>query len=144
MYTSWSYAKGGITYYGLDLVDNFSNPAPNFTWQSLIWDGWSRYKVKQALRMKLSFLPLPAGCTITPMFSIDRGAYITADPTTGVSYTYSTTNGTNVVIEINNGRFHELQWGFNGTSTGSTPVTITGISMEISPFPEEVEIRNDG
>lgn len=147
MYTSWQYTDGaGTVHYGLDILDNFSTPSSTFSWQSLIWDGGSRYKVKQALRLKVSFLPLPAGCTITPTYSIDRGAFVVADPTAGTSYTNSTVGTTNVVIEINNARFHEVQWGFNGTSSsGATePVTITGVSMEINPLPDELEVREDG
>jgi hypothetical protein len=145
MYVSWSYTLGGQTYYGLDLLDNFSTPAPNWNWASLIWDGGSRYKVKQGLRMKVSFLPLPAGASITPYYSIDRGANVVADPSSGTSYTQSTANSTNVVVELNNARFHELQWGFTGTSGSATsPVTITGITMELNPLPDELDVRADG
>lgn len=145
MYVSWSYTLNGQTYYGLDLLDNFSTPAPNFNWSTLIWDGGSRYKVKQGLRMKVSFLPLPAGASITPFYSIDRGSNISADPDSGTSYTQSTANSTNVVIELNNARFHELQWGFSGKSgTATTPITITGVSMELNPLPDEIDIRADG
>lgn len=146
MYTSWQYTSGGTTYYGLDILDNFSTPSSNFSWQSLIWDGGSRYKVKQALRMKISFLPLPTGCTVTPTYSLNRGAFIVADPLTGTSYTNSTVGSTDAVIEINNARFHEIQWGFNGTSSsGATqPVTITGVSIEINPLPDEIDIKEDG
>lgn len=146
MYTSWQYTdSNSVVHYGLDILDNFSTPSTTFNWQSLIWDGGSRYKVKQALRMKISFTPLPTGCTVTPTYSLDRGAFVIADPITGASYTQSTVGSTSVVIEINNARFHEIQWGFNGTSSSSAtqPVTITGVSIEINPLPDEVDIKDD-
>ena len=146
MYTSWQYTdSNSIVHYGLDILDNFSTPSSTFEWLSLIWDGGSRYKLKQALRLKISFVSLPTGVTITPMYSIDRAAFITADPATNTSYKFSTVGETSVVIEINNARFHELQWGFTGTSSAAAtvPLIITGVSMEINPLPDEVDVRAD-
>ncbi len=145
LYTSWSYTSGSQTYYGLDILDNFSTPASTFSWESLIWDGGSRYKLKQALRLKISFLPLPTGCTITPMYSLDRDAFVTADPATGTPFTLTKVGKTAAVIELNNARFHEIQWGFQGTSdtTATIPVTITGVSIEINPLPDEIDLRSE-
>lgn len=147
MYISWQYVdSGGVTRYGIDIVDNFSTPATSFNWTSLIWDGGSRYKTKQALRLKISFLPLPTGCTITPFYSLDRGANVIADPGSGASFTNSTVGSTSTVIEIDNARFHELQWGFQGTNdnTATVPLTITGVSLQLSPLADETDVRPDG
>lgn len=137
-YTSWQYTDGnGITHYGLDLIDNFSTPASNFNWLSLIYDGGVVYKVKQAYRMKLKFLPLPANCTLRAKYSINRGAFVYS-PT-------ASTGDTNLLLEIDSGRFHELQWGFEGTCTNAaTEPVITGVTVEIGALPEEVEVRRDG
>lgn len=146
MYTSWQYVDGGgATRYGLDILDNFSTPAPYFEWNSLIYDGQARYKMKKALRYKVSLLPLPANTTLTLRYSIDRGQWISADPVTGAAFS-AKTGDTNVVVEINNARFHELQWGFTGTCTSSatSPPTITAVTMEIDPLADEVDIRKDG
>lgn len=145
MYVSWQYTDGNsVTHYGIDLVDNFSAPATSASFQSLIWDGGIRYKSKRAIRMKINYLALPSGASITGQYSIDRGAFITADPSTGTSYTDSTANSTSMVIELNNARFYEIQWGFTITQgTATTPVTVTGITMEVEPLEDETVLRKD-
>lgn len=143
MYMSWKYVDGGgITRYGIDITNNSSTPAPTFRWDSLIWDGGARYKQKQGMRLKINFLPLPTGATLTPYYSIDRGVNIVAD-TNGTSFAVGA-GATEVVIELDSARFHELQWGFSGTSGSTmTPPTITGIVMEIDPLASEVNVRAD-
>lgn len=137
MYISWKYVDtGGVTRYGLDIVDPTSNPATTFQWDSLIWDGGVRYKTKQAMRYKINFLAWPAGCTLTPTYTLDRG-------TKQLKTTYSPATGaTSVVVELTNARCREVQWGFTGTCTGATPPTFTGITMEIDPLSDEIDIRN--
>lgn len=144
MYTSWQYTDAGsVTRYGLDILNNSSTPATSFNWQSLIYDGGVRYKRKRAQRIKINFLPLPAGTTLTGYYIIDRGSQISTDPTSGQPFS-ATTGGTSIIMEINNARFYELQWGLTGTTTsGTSPVTITGITCEIDPREEELAMRND-
>lgn len=144
MYISWSYFDGAVTRYGMDIVDNFSTPATAFNWRSLIYDGGVRYKSKRAFRYKINFLPLPANTTLTAFYTMDRGSDISADPTTGTAYT-AAQGATDIVVEINMGRFHELQWGFTGTcaSNATSPPTITGITMEIDPQTDMADIRKD-
>lgn len=144
LYISWQYTDANsVTHYGVDVVDNTSAPAPNFSWQSLIWDGGARYKTKKGLRYKISFEALPAGVTLTANYIRDRGAVVNADPVSGAVYT-ATTGDTNIVVELNNMRFHELQWGFTGTCSGSAPPVITGVTMEIDPLTDESDVRRDG
>lgn len=146
MYIAWQYTdSGGTTRYGLDTVDNFSTPATSSRWESLIYDGGVRYKMKRALRLKISFLELPANTTLTAMYSLDRGAWVSAD-TNGTPYT-ATAGDTDIVVEANNARFHEIQWGFTTACTpaATAPPTITGITMEIDPLLDELnDIREDG
>lgn len=139
MYVSWQYTdSGGNTHYGLDLVDNFSTAATSFNWQSLIYDGGVRYKQKMLLKVKLSLLALPANCTLQVGYSLDRGAF-TYSPT-------ATTNQTSILLQVNSGRFHEMQVAFQGTCAAgvTTPVTITGVTYEIAPLTEETELYKDG
>lgn len=144
MFTSWEYTDANaVVHYGLDILDPTSTAAPNFNWTSLIWDGGVRYKQKNALRYKVSFLPLPANTTITAWYSLNRGAQISADPTTNTSYSAST-GATDIMVEIDKGRFFEAQWGFYGTTNGATtPLTITGVTMEIDPLESEVDLKED-
>jgi hypothetical protein len=143
MYISWSYTLSGVTYYGLDVVDNFSPPASVFNWTSLIYDGGVRYKMKKATRYKINFLSFPSNCTLTSMYSVDRGAWVTADPNGTASFN-AVTGAVSLTVEMNNLRFHELQWGFQGTCTSATtPPTITDITMEIDPLTDESDLRTE-
>jgi len=129
LYSSWSYTDdNGVEHFGLDHMNNSSPPASTFGWESLIWDGGADYKQKIALRYKITTLPLPAGTAITPWVRKDRQAKIYCN-------TSATEGDTNVFFELNNMRFHELQWGFDGTYTGTalTPPTIIGVAVEIDP-----------
>lgn len=143
LYLSWRYTDANsVVHYGLDLANNSSTPAPNFSWQSLIWDGGVRYKTKKALRYRINFLPLPTGSTITANYSLNRGNFISSDPNGTASYTAGP-GDTAITVEINNARFQETQWGLTGVCSPltTTPPTITGITMEIDPLEDEVGIR---
>jgi hypothetical protein len=145
LYMSWQYTDANsVTHYGMDLLNNTSTPAPTFSWQSLIWDGGARYKTKKALRLRINFLPLPSGCTINANYTLNRGTLVSADPTGGAPYTAST-GDTALTVEFNNARFNEIQFGFTGTCSPSatTPVTITGVTLEVDPLEDEVGIRSD-
>lgn len=139
LYMSWQYTDGsGQIHYGMDYLDNSSTPATYAEWQSLIWDGGAVYKQKNALRLKVKFLSLPSGFTLKPKYSINRGAWQygpdTAQP-----------GDTNIVVEFNNSRFHELQWGFElyNDGTATQPAIVTGVTAEIDPRSEEVDVRKD-
>ena len=129
LYVGW----GANGKYGLDLADNNSNPAATFNWRSLIWDGGVNYKTKEALRMIVRTLPLPSGVTITPTVSLDRGADL-------LGPVQSTVGSTETVFEIPSGRAKEIQYGFNGTCSGTSAPTILDIAIEINPLAEEFGI----
>lgn len=136
MYVSWQYTdSNNVVHYGVDLLNNFSTPAPTFNFRTLIYDGGVTYKTKNALRMQITFLPLPAGYTLQARYRLNRGTDILS-PT-------ASSGATKIVFESDNARFTELDWGFTGTSSGATlPATVTGVTMEISPLPEEVDLTS--
>lgn len=138
LYMSWSYTDASsITRYGLDLVDNYSTPATTFNWQSLIYDGTVIYKTKIGTRYKIKFKSFPAGYTLRPYYILDNGSPVYATDTPKVG-------DTDILMEVTPGRFKEIQWGFTGTSSGATtPLVISGITMEIEPIPDEVDLRKD-
>lgn len=145
MYLSWQYTDASsVVHYGLDIVDNTSAPASTFSFESLIWDGGVRYKLKRGTRLRINFLPLPAGCTIQGFYILDRGSTINSDPVTGAPYT-ATSGNTALTIEMNNARFHEIQFGFTGTNTSAvtTPPTITGVTLEVDTLEDEQALRYD-
>lgn len=131
MYTSWQYTDGGsVTHYGLDFLSNSSTPATYFDLRTLIYDSGLSYKKKMGLRMQLTFLPLPSGYTLQCFYNIDRGADVLSPA--------ATAGDTKLVLELDNARGREFQWGLVGTSSGATqPLKITGITMELATLPEE-------
>lgn len=142
MYVGSRKTVSGTTTYYLDRVNNSSQAASKYSWDSLIFDGGVRYKQKETSRLKISFLPWPANATLTAYYQLERGSKISADPVGGVSYSPST-GDTSIIIDINK-RFYEAAWGFTGTcSNPSLPPTITGITMEIDPLQSEADLRTD-
>lgn len=139
LFTSWEYTdSSSVTHYGLDLVNNSSPPAKKFNYYSLIYDGGVVYRAKMAVRYKVYFEPLPAGCTLTPAFSVDRNPV-----------TYGATVGEGAIealVELNNLRFHELQYGFIGTcdTTELVRPVILGVTLEVDPTQQEGDILHDG
>lgn len=137
MYLSWSYTQGGTTYYGIDMMDNTSAAALTASWESLIFDGSARYKLKLVQRLKISFIALPTGCTITPYYKLDRGAQVNG--------TAVAAGSVQALMDINL-RFHEISYGFTVTCPAGTlvPPVITGVSIEIDPLTDEYNISSDG
>ena len=87
-----------------------------------------------ALRIGVFFNPLPDDTTITPMYRIDDGEWVVVDEA-------KATAGDRVAhCEINK-RFHELQYGFVGTTANDnlTPV-IKQVSAEIRVLNEEAKL----
>lgn len=135
VYSSWEYTdSNSVVHYGLDVIDNFSNPAQFANWNSLIFDGGVVYKEKMAVRYKIYFEALPTGLSLTPYWTIDRGTK-QYGPTV-------TTGATEVFVEWNNARFHELQYGFQviNDGTATSPAVILGVSPEIDPVTNEVDL----
>ena len=132
MYISWSYVdSASVAHYGLDVIDNFSTPAPNYSAWNLIWDGTQRWKMKRGLRVKINFLPLPANTTLTVGFILDRAVtpdtYNLAPTTTATAQALA--GATSVVTEIDS-NFYEATWGIigtcqTGTNAPTAPPTIT-------------------
>lgn len=141
LYTSWRYTQGGITNYGLDLVDNFSSAATFSSWTSLMFDGGARYKQKLGHRIKVSTTALPTGASLAPFYILDRGATVTSTSPAG-------SGSTNALLEVGNGaqRYHEIMYGYTLTlppGTMNPPIT-TGITFETSPDNDEVDVAPDG
>lgn len=136
MYVSWQYTdSNSVTHYGLDLLDNFSVSAPNFNWYSLVWDGGVSWKIKLATRIKVGFSALPSGCTLQVGYAFDGGAW-TWSPTAKVG-------SVGVTIDINK-RFHELQYAFKGTTSGTTtPPIIHNVTIDVDPLMLETQLIAD-
>ena len=123
----------GTSRVALAVVDNDSGTSTTYLWKSLQYDAGSPAFQKMALRVGIYFDPLPADTTITPIYRIDDGEWQTG-PATAVS------GDRYITCEINK-RFHELQYGFVGTTGNDllTPV-IKQVSAEIRVLNEEAKL----
>jgi hypothetical protein len=118
----------------LAVVDNESGTSTSFVWKSLQYDAGAPYLEKMALRIGVFFNPLPANTTITPIYRIDDGPWVAVEEAKAVA-------GDRLChCEINK-RFHELQYGFIGTTGNDnlTPV-IKQVSAEIRVLNEEQKL----
>lgn len=117
----------------LAVVDNDSGTSTSYLWKSLQYDAGSPAFQKMALRVGIYFNPLPANTTITPIYRIDDGEWVTGPATASEGDRY-------ITCEINK-RFHELQYGFVGTTGNDllTPV-IKQVSAEIRVLNEEAKL----
>lgn len=142
MFISSQKVVSGTTTTYLDIINNSSQPAAKFSWDSLIYDGGVRYKQKKLNRIKVSFLPWPANAALTVYYALERGSKVTSDPHGSATFSPNT-GDTSIIIDVNL-NFYEAQWGFSGTcSNPALPPTITGIVAEIDPLPQESDLRSD-
>ena len=118
---------------GLALVDNDSGTSTTYMWKSLQYDAGSPAFDKMALRVGIYFDPLPANTTIQPMYRIDDGEWQLGPAIASEGDRY-------ITCEINK-RFHELQYGFLGTTGNDllTPV-IKQVSAEVRVLNEEMKL----
>lgn len=133
LYFAYSiFTVSGATYeYCLAVVNNSSKPAPNFKYDSLMYDGGMPWKTKMANRIFVSTEPLPSGSKIKLKYKIDNNAWVT-DTRELIA------GGTEVYCEINK-RFHEIQFGFVGTNdnTVTTSPRITSVGLNARELSEE-------
>lgn len=125
MYISW---KDG-TSYGLDIVDSTCDPASSFSFRTLVFDGGVTAKTKLALRFAIDTQAIPADVTITPVHKIDD--------TDEVTHTAMSEGDTRAIATIQNGRFHRLEMGFDGTSTGTTTPVFYDVTLMWDPLAGE-------
>lgn len=135
LHVSWQDSLNGA--FGIDVVDNTSSPAQTASWRSLIFDAGAPTKTKNAMYMKISYLPLPVGATITPVYSINRGTEVLG---TSFSNTVLYKSRTEYCrLDIPESEFTEIQIGFNAVATTLTP-TITSVVLWFDPNKDQDEI----
>ena len=125
LYISWRDDENTLSAskYGLDIVDNNSDPYASTTWESLIFDNGQTWKQKNALRIIATFKSLPAGATVQLKYKIDRAS----NWTTGAVVN----SGKTTSLHISQGRFYEIQFGIDITSTTTTPeITFVGLEYD--------------
>lgn len=122
--------------YGIDVINNSSLPAPNSSWESLIFDNGFTSKNKKAIRQYVDFSSLPSDCSFRLKYKINRASTWTYSPV------YSTATTTNPNPDQTHfdispvGYFHEFQFGIDITS-GTTPAAFTSMSLIYDNTKEE-------
>jgi hypothetical protein len=115
--------------YGVDVVDNTSNPTSTAIWKSIIFDNGLPTKLKRAKFIQVSYLPLPVGATIQPFYTINRGTQVNDSngpySSTVLYKGYNNYARTDISTPSD---FFEIQIGLTLTATTATP-TITGIAL---------------
>lgn len=112
LYISW---RDAASNYGLDVVDNSSDPYSTATWESLFFDGGVPFKQKTGNYVMFTFNSLPSGVSFTPKYRTERGGAWTSGT--------AVTSGTQAKLSVGTKRFYEIQIGFDIAITGTeTPV----------------------
>lgn len=133
MFVGW---KDGSSY-GVDIISKTNNPAATGSWESLIMDDTADKggnlisaptKTKQAVKLVVTFAPLPTGCTVTPKYKIDRATNFTI----GTAAVATATRIEQVIMLP----YKEVEFGYNLTATVNYP-TITSVYFEFDPKTEE-------
>lgn len=138
LYIAWKSEAGT---YGVDQVKRSNIPASTGSYESLIDDSTfdprvgafvsAPQKTKEAKMLVIKYNALPTGCTVTPKYKFDRAA----------SWTYATNEQIGVAgtaqcsMQIN-GRYHEIEYGFDLAATTDYPV-ITGMYYSFNPLSQE-------
>lgn len=132
--------KDGSTYY-VDRVNKLNNPAAFGSWESLIDDhSIDKYgqfkqfpqKKKLGIRVRVTFLTLPTGCTVTAKYRLDRATTWTF----GASALAGDTTATANIQGLAAGRYKEIEYGFDITATTGFPY-ITSVGLFFKPLAEE-------
>lgn len=110
MHISWR--KGDE--YGLDIVDNTSDPFSTATWESLVFEDEIPTKLKSADYIEATLEGLPTGASIALKYKIDGGSWVTQ--------TAKTTEGLKYIRFDINDRFYDIQVGIELAAESITPV----------------------
>lgn len=113
------------TDYGLDKVDNSSDPYSTATWESIFYDDNSPFKEKTGLYLVATFDTLPSGVELTLKYRTEReGAW-----TSSTAFTSANTPKNIAKLAVTSKRFVEVQKGFDLSITGTTTPIITSLSF---------------
>lgn len=134
MYYGWAEKDGNnVIKNHLYKVDNYSEPAENFKFESLAFDNSVPRKQKMALRVCVAMRKLPAGTTIIPKWKINDGEWQYGEK--------SAQEGDEIITAEINRRFYDIQFGFDGTNeNGTEPPVILSVSLDFRAVTEERKI----
>lgn len=105
--------------YGIDVVDNTSNPAGTAIWEAMIFDNGYTGKPKTGIFVD-AYYDLPAGATIKLKYKLDRASSWTYSEAFGTTNLWNdTSNYARLLISGGSGRFREAQVGIEVTCDSS-------------------------
>lgn len=129
--------QDGASAYGVDVVDNFSDPFATGRLEALRFDDGRPWKDKYGATMIVTMEPLPAGATVTPEYTLDGGTPVVGTP-------ISTTGATIGYLQIPNTNskriFKDIDLAVSLGATTATPY-VTGIFLEYDDATEEEKVR---
>lgn len=137
--------KDGSTYY-VDRVNTINGAVSFGSWESLISDKdfnkvqqfiQQPAKSKLGLKIRVSFVTLPTGCTVTAKWRLNRASAWTF----GKSAVAGAFEATAYISGLSGGRYREMEYGFDITSTGNYPI-ITSAGLFYRPLEKEVAGRS--
>lgn len=113
LYISWRDDTAAPTKYGVDIVNNSSSPASDFTLESLYFDNNMPYKRKTALKTIATFNALPEGCSVRLKYRNDRDS-------TWLYSEYATAGATYIVLDGGDD-YYGIEFGIEGIVGSTTP-----------------------
>lgn len=107
MHVSW---RNGSDY-GIDVINNSSDPFASAVWESLVFDDGFPTKQKKALQVEALVKDIPAGATVSLKYKIDDSDWVTQT---------ASSSGKHLRFDINK-LFYEIQMGIEMTSASISP-----------------------
>jgi len=121
LFIAWrdSADSGATTSYGVDVVRESNGYYATGSMENLIFDHARPWKDKESVEYRMTFESLPASCSVTPKYKLDRASSWTNGTTV------STTGATEASLHINR-KFKEIETGYDlvGSAT-NTPTVIS-------------------
>lgn len=117
LFISW---RDGSSY-GVDVVDNNSDPFSEATIESMVYALGRPDKTKISLQRTVTFEALPVGATVTPKYKLDRNSVWT-------SGTAAVAGDTEIVQNID-GRSKEIQVAIDIVATTTTPKITSDVTI---------------
>jgi hypothetical protein len=115
--------------YGIDKITAGDGSVTSGEFQDRVFDGGNPKKLKQAIKVEITFEPLTSAQSVTPKYKLDRAASFTSGSAAGE-------DETSVEVYINT-LFYEAEWGFTVASTDGSFPKITGLNFVYDTLEEE-------
>ena len=134
LYVSWRDDQNGG--YGIDVVNNSSDPFSSFTIESLYFDDERPFVQKKASSVVATFKELPSDVSINLKYKIDQESgwhYLNDDGTAKV------TSGTYAVMPVEK-PFYGIEFGLDGTVDGTTTPEILSLYLAFDPNKEDLGV----